>query len=335
MKRRLYIPLLLICCVIAAGFINRAHAVDFVITVETDKATYVMGEVVYITGNLTLNNESVPDALIGLQVNDPVNPYVFRTLYTGETPPELIGDLTGDGAVDIFDIVIVAKAFSSVLGDQNWDQRADVNGDNKVDIFDMVVLAIHYGEVWGGKRDVRVTDVFIADQMGNRVTSATKGISYWIWVNFTGRDASVPLNTTIGVTVYDSTDVPRYALASRVEVVPGGNYYVLFEWRVPDEAELGAAKVYASAYSNLPQNQGRPYCLEKFGAFNIVSSLSLSLTTEAIITPMQAPTNYSSSFRLPATAALLGNYTVYASSFYIYNLVALIAFDSASFEVTP
>jgi hypothetical protein len=189
--------------------------------------------------------------------------------------------------------------------------------------------------VWGGKRDVRVTDVFIADQTGNRVTTARKGINYWIWVNFTGRYASVPLNTTIGVTVYDSTNVPRYALSSRVEVVPGGNYHVLFEWRVPDEAELGAAKVYASAYSALPQNQGHPYCLEKFGAFNIVSSLSLSLAAEAIITPMQAPTNYSSSFRLPATAALLGNYTVYASSFYIYNLVALIAFDSASFEVTP
>jgi len=335
MKRRLYVPLLLIFCVVAAGFINRAHAVDFVIAVETDKATYVMGEVVYITGNLTLSGESVPDALIGLQVNDPVNPYVFRTLYTGQTSPELIGDLNGDGRVNIIDIVIVAKAFSSVLGDPNWDQRADLNGNNVVNIVDMVVVALHYGEVWGGKRDVRVTDVFIADSMGNRVTTARKGTSYLIWVNFTSHDASVPLNTTIGVTVYDSTNVPRYALSSRVEVVPGEDYYVLFQWRVPDEAELGAAKVYASAYSALPQNQGHPYCLEKFSAFNIVSSLSLSLAAEAIITPMQAPTNYSSSFRLPATGALLGSYTVYASTFYIYNLVALMAFDSASFEVTP
>lgn len=241
---------------------------DFVITVETDKTAYAMGEVVSMNGNLTFDGEPVPDALIGLQVNGPVNPYVFRRLYTRQTPPDLVGDLTGDGVVDIFDIVIVAKAFSSVLGDPNWDQRADINGDNKVDIFDMVVLVIHYGDVWGGKREVRITDVLIANQAGNRMITARKGTHYWIWVNFTSRDASVPFNTTIGITVYDSLGVPRYTLASNQEVVPGGYYYTLFDWLVPDEAELGAAKVYSKAYSDFPQYHGHPYCLEKPGAFN-------------------------------------------------------------------
>lgn len=335
MNRRFYFSFLLMLCIIMASFANRAYAVDFLITVETDKPTYAMGEVVKISGNMTFDGEPVPDALIGLQVNGPTNAYVFRTCYTGQLPPELVGDITGDGVVDIFDVVIVAKAFGSVLGGPNWDQRADLNGDNKIDIFDMVVIAVHYAQVWGGKRDIRLTDVFIADQAGNRVTTARKGLHYWIWVNFTSHDAAMPLNVTIGITVYDSTSVPIYALSSRVQTTPGGDYFVLFDWTVPDEAELGAARVYASAYSKLPQDLGRPYCLEKSGAFNIVSSFNLSLNTEAIITPMQAPTNYSSSFRLPSTGASLGTYAVYVSSFYLYHIVPFMTSNSTTFEVTP
>jgi len=62
------------------------------------------------------------------------------------TVSTLVGDLNGDGKVDIKDIAIVSKAYGSQLGDPNWNPVADVNGDGKVDIKDVAIVASHYGE---------------------------------------------------------------------------------------------------------------------------------------------------------------------------------------------
>lgn len=62
------------------------------------------------------------------------------------------GDITADGAVDIFDLVYVALSFGSEYGKppppgtQPYQPNADVNGDNIIDIFDIVTIALHYGE---------------------------------------------------------------------------------------------------------------------------------------------------------------------------------------------
>ena len=56
-------------------------------------------------------------------------------------------DLDEDGFVDIFDIVIVAGAFGSIIGDSGYYPRADLNQDGYVDIFDIVRIALVFG--WG------------------------------------------------------------------------------------------------------------------------------------------------------------------------------------------
>ncbi len=56
------------------------------------------------------------------------------------------GHLNSDGAVNIFDLRIVAKAFGSRPGDPFWDPRADLNLDGKVNIYDLALVAIHYGK---------------------------------------------------------------------------------------------------------------------------------------------------------------------------------------------
>jgi hypothetical protein len=55
-------------------------------------------------------------------------------------------DLNQDGAVDLFDVEIVALAFGSDPTKPNWDPRADVNNDSLVDIFDLILVTIHFGE---------------------------------------------------------------------------------------------------------------------------------------------------------------------------------------------
>ena len=63
----------------------------------------------------------------------------------------IIGDLDGDGKVDIRDVAFVATRFGTQEGDPNWDPKADLTGpentpDGKVDIRDIALVASHYGE---------------------------------------------------------------------------------------------------------------------------------------------------------------------------------------------
>jgi PKD repeat protein len=62
------------------------------------------------------------------------------------TITSLIGDVNGDGKVDIRDVTIVSKAFGSVPGDPNWNPIADLNGDGKVDIRDVTIVSRAFGQ---------------------------------------------------------------------------------------------------------------------------------------------------------------------------------------------
>jgi len=55
-------------------------------------------------------------------------------------------DLNGDGKVNIADLFIVAKAFGTKLGDENWNPVADLDGDNRVNIKDLYKIARNYGK---------------------------------------------------------------------------------------------------------------------------------------------------------------------------------------------
>jgi len=56
------------------------------------------------------------------------------------------GDVNGDFTDDIFDVVIVANAFGSTSGDENWRANADLNDDSFVDIYDVVIVANNFGK---------------------------------------------------------------------------------------------------------------------------------------------------------------------------------------------
>jgi len=58
----------------------------------------------------------------------------------------IVGDVNGDGVVDIFDCVTIALAYGSTPTDPNWSPNADITNDNLIDIFDLVIVALHFGE---------------------------------------------------------------------------------------------------------------------------------------------------------------------------------------------
>jgi hypothetical protein len=56
------------------------------------------------------------------------------------------GDLDGNFQVQLADLVILAKAYSSKPSSSNWNPNADIDGNNAVGLSDLVILAQHYGQ---------------------------------------------------------------------------------------------------------------------------------------------------------------------------------------------
>lgn len=57
-----------------------------------------------------------------------------------------IGDLNGDGKVDMKDLGIVALAFGSYPEHPRWNPDADINQDGVVDINDILIVLSHFGQ---------------------------------------------------------------------------------------------------------------------------------------------------------------------------------------------
>jgi hypothetical protein len=69
-----------------------------------------------------------------------------NTLQGGNITVRFMGDINGDGKVDIIDIHIAALAYGSRPGMPNWNPDADINGDGKIDIRDIALIAKNYGQ---------------------------------------------------------------------------------------------------------------------------------------------------------------------------------------------
>jgi parallel beta-helix repeat protein len=69
-----------------------------------------------------------------------------NTLACGPINVRIMGDINGDGEVDVKDLLMAAKAFGSSPGDPRWNLDADINGDNKVDIRDILLVARNFGK---------------------------------------------------------------------------------------------------------------------------------------------------------------------------------------------
>ena len=63
----------------------------------------------------------------------------------GNITVRLMGDVNGDGRVDLRDIALVARAFGSTPGSPNWNPAADLNGDGIVNMQDIALVARHFG----------------------------------------------------------------------------------------------------------------------------------------------------------------------------------------------
>lgn len=314
--------------------IKVAYAQGLTLIIQTDKQNYLIGETVNIFGQVLFDGQPVNESLIGIQVSNPTKPIIYRTyfIYNMQSPPVLEGDLNGDGYVDIFDAVKIALAFGSEYGDPHYDLVADINKDGTVDIFDMVIVAIHFGEgtpprTWR----IEIIDTFIADFYGRPVSQVKRGSMYFIWVRFKNNMPN-PINANITYTIYDSSDSPLHSDRFAQKVPPGGPYEFVSAFTVPSDAALGTAKIYANAYTNLPQDKGFPHCPEKLSSFEITSS-NAGQRAFTLRIAQQSESHYSTSFYLK-TGMPTGTYTVHVTAFYFTGAIILLSYNSTSFTVS-
>jgi hypothetical protein len=88
--------------------------------------------------NYTLSAEATS---VPYELNLTNNVYV-----NGWVKTKILGDVNGDGAVDIFDIVLTSDAYGSDEGDPAYNIEADVApACGRVDIFDVVTVCSRYG----------------------------------------------------------------------------------------------------------------------------------------------------------------------------------------------
>ena len=81
-------------------------------------------------------------ATIDTPDNDPAD----DTLTDGKVKVRILGDINGDGKVDIKDIRAVAKAFGSYPGHERWNPDLDFSNDGKIDMRDIRMVSKHFGE---------------------------------------------------------------------------------------------------------------------------------------------------------------------------------------------
>jgi len=164
---------------------------------------------------------------------------------------------------------------------------------------------------------IDIVDAYIGDASGNHLTNVKRGATIWIWIWYKN-NLAIPVYTAIAFTIYSSSNIPLFGFDLGTNPVPpGGPWLSAYSWQVPSGADLGTAAIYASAFSDSPQNHGVPYCPEKSSTFNIISSKTSTMqhSSETVQVAYENGT-YSSSFYIPPNGGTLGNYTAYVASYY-------------------
>jgi hypothetical protein len=68
-----------------------------------------------------------------------------NTLTDGSVIVAMVGDVNGDGYINIKDIVLVSAIFGTKKGDPQYQPNSDVNGDGYINIKDIVLVSANFG----------------------------------------------------------------------------------------------------------------------------------------------------------------------------------------------
>lgn len=173
---------------------------------------------------------------------------------------------------------------------------------------------------------VEILEVIPCDSQGNPKQSFTR--EKYAYFNVTlQNNQEDPRYVLLCVNIFDAKMVPLHAWVQHAGLMEPGKSRLLFSYMIPEEAALGNATIYVSAFNALPRNQvarAYPYCPEKSAVFTIENPMRAAPSTS------YPEGTYGLTFKLPWTGKL-GAYDIYATSNYNDEWV----YYSTMFKVNP
>ncbi|MEM3617186.1 MAG: CARDB domain-containing protein [Candidatus Bathyarchaeia archaeon] len=103
-----------------------------------------------VTVAVTWNTSSCTPSLTPYQIKAEADQVPYETNLTnnifidGNITIKIVGDVNGDGTVDIEDLGLWDAAYGSSPSDPNWNSQADINGDGVVDKEDGILIIRNY-----------------------------------------------------------------------------------------------------------------------------------------------------------------------------------------------
>jgi PKD repeat protein len=69
-----------------------------------------------------------------------------NTYIDGGVKIRILGDINGDGTVNILDSIAASLVFGSTLSDPQWNSLCDLNNDGRVNILDVIIISNNFGK---------------------------------------------------------------------------------------------------------------------------------------------------------------------------------------------
>jgi hypothetical protein len=69
-----------------------------------------------------------------------------NTFVGGVVKVAIVGDINGDGQVNILDAILLGNAFDTAPGEPAWSPNADLNVDDTINILDAIIFGNHFDE---------------------------------------------------------------------------------------------------------------------------------------------------------------------------------------------
>jgi hypothetical protein len=180
---------------------------------------------------------------------------------------------------------------------------------------------------------VEILNVYPCDVYGNPKSGFGRGTLAYFTIVVRNNDDFSERTATLAINLYYPGNAPfEYSYLSTSLWPNTTKTIVMPSLPIPAEAPTGTAYVYANAFTALPRNDGYAYSPEKYNTFTIMVTEPASMaSTGAEEKETQAQStegSYTLNFRMPPIYGMIGNYTIYVSSYYQGHYAS----DIATFE---
>jgi len=171
----------------------------------------------------------------------------------------------------------------------------------------LILRTLPTGSITSQNWHVNFTEFYTCDANGVPKHSFQSGETVYVYAEWKNFDVFFAHTVLCAITSYDANSVPLTHQIFSNSLTPGSTEAITT--MIPTST-VGNVTLYASLFSDLPENGGYPYCPERNATFTIGTPTSNS--------PFESGSGgfYNFSFKLPSSGVYVGNYTVYATTSY-------------------